>query len=301
MSTVKSLAVGDGDMFYIKHGSDNFTIIDCRLSAENKDEILKEIKAESAGKGITRFVSTHPDEDHLQGLLDLDDALGLVNFYCVKNQATKSSPSESFKRYCKLRDDKKKAFYLYKGCSRKWMNESDNERDSAGLFCLWPITSNKHYQDVLAAAKRGGSPNNLSCILKYSLKEGAKFLWMGDLETDFMEKIEDAISFDPADILFAPHHGRESGKVINGWLKEIDPQIIIIGEAPSKHLNYYEGYDTITQSSAGDIMFDCVSGKTHIYVSNPNYSVSFLVNEMQADKAGLHYLGTLPCRVLAST
>ncbi len=27
MSTVKSLAVGDGDMFYIKHESDNFTMI----------------------------------------------------------------------------------------------------------------------------------------------------------------------------------------------------------------------------------------------------------------------------------
>ena len=29
MSIVKSFSVGNGDMFYINHGSDNFTIIDC--------------------------------------------------------------------------------------------------------------------------------------------------------------------------------------------------------------------------------------------------------------------------------
>ncbi len=29
MSIVKSFSVGDGDMFYIEHNSDSFTIIDC--------------------------------------------------------------------------------------------------------------------------------------------------------------------------------------------------------------------------------------------------------------------------------
>ena len=32
MSIVKSLSVGNGDMFYIQHNSDNFTVIDCFLS-----------------------------------------------------------------------------------------------------------------------------------------------------------------------------------------------------------------------------------------------------------------------------
>lgn len=38
MSVVKSYAVGSGDMFYIRHNTDNFTIIDCDLCAENADE-----------------------------------------------------------------------------------------------------------------------------------------------------------------------------------------------------------------------------------------------------------------------
>ena len=42
MSVIKSFSVGDGDMFYINHGSDNFTIIDCCYEDENQRDILFE-------------------------------------------------------------------------------------------------------------------------------------------------------------------------------------------------------------------------------------------------------------------
>lgn len=67
-AVVKSLSVGNGDMFYIKHGSNNFTIIDCNMNEENQDNIIDEIMLEKKDKVITRFISTHPDEDHLKGL-----------------------------------------------------------------------------------------------------------------------------------------------------------------------------------------------------------------------------------------
>ena len=65
-------------------------------------------------------------------------------------------------------------------------------------------------------------------------------------------------------VLFAPHHGRDSGHVPAELLKELQPQLIIIGEAPSKNLNYYQGYNTITQNTAGDILFDAVDGFVHV-------------------------------------
>lgn len=46
----------------------------------------------------------------------------LNNFYCVKNNATKEEETSGFKKYCELRDSEKKAFHIYKDCSRKWMN-----------------------------------------------------------------------------------------------------------------------------------------------------------------------------------
>ena len=67
MSIIKSFSVGDGDMFYIDHNSDNFSIIDCCIDDSNKDNIIAEIKNRSSKKSVVRFISTHPEEDHLQG------------------------------------------------------------------------------------------------------------------------------------------------------------------------------------------------------------------------------------------
>lgn len=48
MSIIKSFSVTDnngenGDMFYIKHDSNSFTIIDCCLNNEDRDDIVTEI------------------------------------------------------------------------------------------------------------------------------------------------------------------------------------------------------------------------------------------------------------------
>lgn len=116
---------------------------------------------------------------------------------------------------------------------------------------------------------------------------------MGDLENEFMEKIKDEVKLSKVNILFAPHHGRKSGRVIKEWLEKIQPDIIIIGEAPSEHLDYswYEGYNKITQNSAGDISFICSGDKIHICTSK-KYSVDFLVEDRYA-KTTEGYLGTL--------
>lgn len=242
MSIVKSLSVGNGDMFYIQHNSDNFTVIDCFLSDENKKTIMDEIISKSTDKNITRFISTHPDEDHIKGLEYFNQRKSIVNFYCVENEATKEDESDDFKKYCELRDSDK-AFYIKKGCSRKWMNKSDEERGSSGINIHWPIRTNPYFIEALEIAKDGGSPNNISPIISYSLNNGVKMLWMGDLETEFMENIQDDLNLSKVNILFAPHHGRDSGKVPCDLLEVLDPDIIIIGECPSKHLNYYCGYN----------------------------------------------------------
>ena len=292
MTKIKSLAVGNGDMFYIRHNSDNFTIIDCSISDSTRKSILDELDREREGKDVQRFISTHPDQDHIQGLVRLDDHIRILNFYCVKNATTKETETSDFKRYRQLHDDTKKAFYLYKGCSRRWMNEKSAERGSAGINILWPDTDNQDFKDALKNAAQGGSPNNISPIIKYELNNGVTALWMGDLETDFMEAIEDEVDLPNVDLLFAPHHGRKSGRVPKAWLNDMEPKIIIVGEAPSTDLEYYEGYNTITQNTAGNIVFECETGEVHIYVSSDGYSVDFLVDKNRPSNDG-YYIGTL--------
>ena len=256
MSVIKSHSVGNGDMFYIDHNSDNFTIIDCCLDEDDDKGILDEIAELDDDSGITRFISTHPDEDHLRGLKRLDDRIKIANFYCVKNAATKEDESVSFLHYRELHDSSK-AYYIEKDCSRRWMNRKSEERGTSGINILWPDRTNKHFNAALEEAESAGSPNNISAVIQYRLN-GMKrtvAVWMGDLETDFMTDIESSINLSKVCLLFAPHHGRWSGKVPTSMLDTLSPQIIVLGEAPSEHLHYYEGYDLITQNSAGDLDF----------------------------------------------
>ena len=114
------------------------------------------------------------------------------------------------------------------------------------------------------------------------------------MEQDFLDKIKDQVTWPKVDILFAPHHRRDSGKVSDDVLKKLEPKIIVIGEAPSEYLNYYQGYNTITQNSAGDIIFDCCDNKVHVYVSKSGYSydTSFLVKQNIQNSEYGTYLGS---------
>ncbi len=290
MSMVLSYAVGNGDMFSIRHISDNFTIIDCSISVDDREWMLEELRRQGKDKGITRFISTHPDQDHMMGLEYLDSQIPIYNFYCVDNNATKSDETDDFKHYCQLRDGDK-AFYIYKGCSRRWMNQSDEERSTSGIQILWPNVENNDYKSALEAACSGESPNNISPIITYSVEDSGSFAWMGDLETDFMGQIESHVDWPDIDILFAPHHGRDSGRIPEEILSQMNPKIIVIGEAPSQHLNYYKSYNTITQNMSGSIAFECEGGCVHIYVSNENYSVNYLSNHGASTYD--NYIGTL--------
>lgn len=153
---------------------------------------------------------------------------------------------------------------------------------------LWPDIDNEVYQEALEKAKNGESPNNISLILQYNC--AAKFLWMGDIETEFLEKVKDEIDFEEVDVVFAPHHGRESGKIPSDILQMLNPKIIVIGEAPSKNLNYYANYNTITQNSAGSIIFDVQGDMVDIYVERKDYSVDYLEDEGKS--AYDNYLGS---------
>lgn len=278
-------------MYYIRHNSDNFSIIDCCLSDGDEQRIVDELVCESARKGVTRFISTHPDEDHIRGIEYLDRRMPIENFYCVENAATKGDETESFKHYCSLRDGDK-AFYLAKGCKRRWMNQSDEKRDSAGINILWPKRENPDFKAALQEAADGIAFNNISLVATYEACNGANMMWLGDLKTEFMERIEHDIDLSPMHVVFAPHHGRSSGKIPCSWLDKLRPKIVVIGEAPSRHLHYYTGYKTLTQNTAGDLTFDCSDkDKIHIYASKSSYQVNYLSWENQSKYA--YYIGTL--------
>ncbi len=296
MSTIKSFSVDEGDMFYIKHNTDNFTIIDCCLYWKKgvKETIINEIKSAKANKNITRFISTHPDDDHISGLNDFSKEVGIYNFYVVKNKATKNVKNDDFDKYCELRDGDK-AFYLSKDCSRKWMNISDEEREHSGLHCLWPITSNAKFIEALKDAEDGKDPNNISPVIKYQTN-GFSFIWLGGLLTDMLTEFDAKVNNTSTTVVFAPHHSRKSGRMPKSLLDKLKPKLIVVGEAPSEDLEYYNGYNTITQNTSDDIRFDVNKNYIDIYVKSSTYTTNAgLTNNSAAlkYKDSMYYLGSI--------
>lgn len=96
MSEIKSLSVGNGDMFYVNHNSDNFSMIDCNITDERKSEILDEVKKLAGKKGVVRFISTHRTKIIFR-VLSILMSLSSFEFYCVDNNVSKSTETESFK------------------------------------------------------------------------------------------------------------------------------------------------------------------------------------------------------------
>ena len=56
MSIIKSFSVGNGDMFYIKHGSSNFTIIDCNIDDENDSELSNKADIDEFDANVKKFI-----------------------------------------------------------------------------------------------------------------------------------------------------------------------------------------------------------------------------------------------------
>lgn len=276
MSVVKSYSFPDGeirgDMFYIKHGSNNFTLIDCYLTDANnrngrKEEIINEIVAESKGR-TCRFISTHPDNDHIAGIEDLDDNWEILNFYAVVNERPEEKNNPSLTHYHWLL--KNKNYAIERGISRKWLNDSDDKNGSSGINFQWPDVENESFVDALEKVSEGKKINNICPIFTYSIKGGATYMWMGDLETEMQQAYFEEYngSIPKIDILFQPHHGRKSGAVPQELLDALNPKLIIIGNAPSEHIEYGDSHQTITQNTSGDILLENEDNFVHVYTKN---------------------------------
>ena len=260
-------------MFYIKHDSDNFTVIDCFLKDGDdancrKDEIIAEIKRESASKNICRFISTHPDNDHICGIEYLDADWEILNFYAVKNARPADKEDSSLTKYQCLLSHKN--YEVKKGINRKWLNVSDAERGGSGINFYWPNVENEEFKNALEAVSEGEGINNICPVFTYSIKEGATYMWMGDLETGMQQVYynENKNHIPKVDILFHPHHGRHTGTVPEELMTALAPKIIVIGNAPFEHINYNDPDKTITQNTSGDIRFENEGRYVHVYTRN---------------------------------
>lgn len=313
MATIHFLNVLEGDCNIIQHDSRRTTVIDISNGyndydteeeiAVKKSQIRKDMylrtqvpsdKKDYKQKGmpdnpisylkqksiknIFRFIVTHPDMDHLDGIKDLFEEFNISNFWDTNNKKEISDKADSggynmedWKFYKNLRDGKitpSTRLTYYSGNSNLYYNE-DN------IQILSPTPA------ILKSCNEKKDWNDSSYVLLYTPpKKGGghwKILFAGDSEDLTWEHIikNHSDKVKNIDILFAPHHGRDSGRNF-GYLKSLTPTITLFGNANSNHLAYAKYPETrITNNQAGYIILDISEEQIEVLVKNFDFAKDF--------------------------
>ena len=242
MSTIHFLNVNEGSCSIIVHNSGHVTTID--VSNADREETLAEaalarlanlelgvggnfnqkkypvnpvayMKAHRISR-IFRYIQTHPDMDHMDGIKALFDQFGPVNFWDTNNRKVISPNSwtngrysrEDWEFYQALRSGTvpggPKRLALLAGAEGKYFNvAADGRKGGDGLFVLAPT------QNLVATANQTEEYNDCSYVLLYRAGN-RRVVFGGDSHDRTWEFILEEYSQEVSnvDLLIAPHHGK---------------------------------------------------------------------------------------------
>lgn len=303
MGVIHFLNVLEGDCSWIQHLSGHNTIIDvCNARKEEKEKIFESFSTKNMGNhhqkehpinpieyfhkfnlsGIFRFILTHPDMDHLDGIKDLFEEFEVINFWDTENNKEMDENSdwgkyrkEDWDYYQTIRKKDKDpiVLHLYSGAKNKYFNQdSEGKSGGDGLYILAPT------KELLQSANDSGKYNDASYVILYRMGNGKKVIFAGDSEDKTWDYILEEYEEDvkDIDILIAPHHGRKTGGN-DDYLDILNPKLTLFGNAKSENLDYSswnnKGLEHITNNQANCVVMDInAKGNINIYVTNENFA-----------------------------
>lgn len=305
MATVHFLNVKQGDCSVIRHNSERITVIDvCNakpadVQAETSNAMTEQLERGISGNfqqkkhpvnpisylrdhgidSIFRYIQTHPDMDHMDGIKALFDEFQPLNFWDTDNtkeiedSSWENSPynEEDWKFYKNLRDTKPgedpRRLALLAGAQGQFWNSLDGDN----LHILAPT------QELIDSANETDQDyNDCSYVLLYRIGSN-RIVFGGDSHDDTWTHILENYQDDVAniDLLIAPHHGRDSGRSYE-FLDTLKPTLTFFGNARSEHLAYAawrnRGLSYITNNQANCMVVDASQTPMKLYVTHENFA-----------------------------
>lgn len=307
MPKVHLLNVSPGDCTIIQHFSGHTTVID--ICGGNKKEpesvpakVAMEVFQESIKpKGnfamcrvptqpisymksigvekIFRFILTHPDMDHMDGLERLSTELEISNFWDTGYRRKKpafgnGSPyrEEDWIAYERIIAGETSTLVAQRleGHRFKYANKDDKGGGGDGLEILAPD------KDLLIDPDENDDINESSYVLRYRSFD-SNIILPGDAHDLSWEHVikKHRAKIANSKFLLAPHHGRNSDRSFD-FLDVIKPKLTLFGCAPSEYLSYdawkNRGLDYITSNQAGNVVLDIDQNGVHVFIENDEYA-----------------------------
>lgn len=198
------------------------------------------------GKSLFRYIQSHPDLDHMRGLVALNGAgIKITNFWDTRHDKDPDfrweGDEEEWKEYLALGDGKRGStvLHLQRGSIGKYYNTDEaGNSPGDGLEILSPTP------ELIKEANESGDTNNLSYVLRLNYR-GISVVFGGDAEDKAWNSIVEHYGEKlKCSVLKASHHGRDSGfhqeavKLMNP-----DYTIVSVGKKPNTDAsNKYRQY-----------------------------------------------------------
>ena len=320
---IHCLNVGCGDCFILERDSGRVTMIDicggnfdtrklseARLGAKPPGDYQMREKPTNpieylTSKGliqIWRFILTHPDMDHMDGIKKLFTTHSISHFWDCGIRKVK--PDFSFGGYLEedwdyyedligSRATGTKVINPRAGDNGQFWNKDDNDGNGSGdyLEIIAPT------QDLVDVANSSGDINDASYVIIYRSSAGP-IIFAADSHDKTWEYIlknyKDAVS--NAAVLFAPHHGRKSDRDYS-FLDVVKPRVSFVGCAPIEHLAYgawnSRGLLFFTNNQCGNIHIYPLGDDIRIFVENHKYASDY-TKENTFEQDGYWFLCQLP-------
>lgn len=201
--SIYALPVGQGDSTFIEM-SDGWTIL---IDGGIGDDVLSELPKvmKSGSRRINQLVLTHPDEDHLHGLLEV------LKHYQVDEvwETGVISPSLEYPIWHKLIKDREIVL-------KKVYAGEIASHGSSNIEVIGPTTS----MDRVAML----NPNNSSIVIKLRYGNFDAF-FMGDAEIEEQSSIVDKLS--QVEYFKVPHHGAKNAAYEPTW-ERARPEVAVL-------------------------------------------------------------------------
>lgn len=246
---------------------------------ETPDNPIEYLKNNIGAKNIFRFIISHPDMDHIDGIKDFYTEFKPTNTWDTNNNKEinlndnfAGYNKEDWKFYTQLRAGK------IESTNRLTLYSNSGQRDFWNEDNLTILCPSK---DLLKRANETGDYNDASYVILYQTpRKGGKtwkIIFAGDSDNHSWEHIlkhhEKAVT--GIDVLVAPHHGRDSGRSYD-FLKVLKPRVTLMGNASSRHLAY-SCYPKIriTNNQAGFVVVDITQEEMTFYVNHFDFARDF--------------------------
>lgn len=225
-------------------------------SLDNKQETLDY-------KPVFRFILTHPDMDHMDGIKKLFNhflPIHPINFWDTNHN--KDLSNDNFKKYkredwefyesIRQSQNNPKTLHLHKGNKGEYYTND-------GFEIISPS------KNLVEELKKSDKPdwNEISYVILHNVYN-RKILYCGDSGNKAWKNImEDKKLLDrirDIDILLAPHHGRKTGgDDMNEYLDILEPKLAIFGNTEKSEYKAYKtfynkGIPILTNSEVSDII-----------------------------------------------